>query len=805
MEVGLNSRSLLIEGALDCVIVIDDAGVVLEFNPAAERTFGYRRDEAIGRELATLVIPERMRDRHAAGLARLRQGGDSRLINQRTELTAVRSDGVEIPVELTVVVLSRNPPTYGAFVRDISAAVEARLDLSESRRRLSEAERLAGIGSWEWEVGADVVVFSEGLPLVIGTSAGKHPTLDGFLAAIEPSDREKVRTAIADSGAAQRPFGYLRARLAVPAGQVSVVEFTGEAALRDDGVLVVRGTTQNVTPEAALEDELATRVRQQAAVAELGSAALEGPGLDELFDRACRIVGEILAVESAAVMELDRKRDRIEVLEATGWAREMIGKEQIKTGTSSLAGYLLEQGKPVISESIEDEDRFSIPEPLRHNGVVTAVGVPIGDPRRPFGVLGAYASECRRFTEHDVAFLLGIGNVLATAIDADRAAELERQLQQSQRLDSVGQLAGGVAHDFNNLLGVILNYAEFALDAAGSDEVRSEVEEIRSAAERAAELTRQLLLFSRREVSSLELVDVNASVAGMEGMLSSTLGETITLETSYCDDAPLVDLSPTLLEQVILNLALNARDAMPEGGRLAIVIEHIPTGARDALPGLSDRGSMMISIRDDGAGMEPEVADRVFEPFYTTKPPGEGTGLGLATVYGVVQRSGGEIELETAPGEGTTVSIYLPVRPEEDADVAETPSGSAPAAAEGEVILLVEDEDALRRLTRRILEEADYQVLEAANAALAIQVWERHRQEIDVLLTDVVMPKRSGPSLRDELAKSRPELNVVFMSGYAGEVISRHGDLEDNALFLQKPFSSKELLSAVREALASGD
>src|SRR5918999_28195 len=287
----------------------------------------------------------------------------------------------------------------------------------------------------------------------------------------------------------------------------------------------------------------------------------------------------------------------------------------------------------------------------------SGIGVVIAGDGGPFGTLGAFAGERRRFSRDDVSFLQGMANVLAGAFAAERAAGLERQLQQAQRLDSVGKLAGGVAHDFNNLLSVILNHADFAIEEIPGSVARVEIEEIKRAAQRAADLTRQLLLFSRKDVALGEVIDPRGVVARMEMVLGRMLGEQVRVETRLPPGLPPVHIAERLLEQVLLNLVLNARDAMPEGGEVTIEAEKVPSGGPDR-SGAPDAGFVRFSVTDSGTGMPPEVVDRAFEPFFTTKPEGEGTGLGLATAYGIIQRAGGRVEIESDPGEGTSIHVF---------------------------------------------------------------------------------------------------------------------------------------------------
>ncbi len=377
--------------------------------------------------------------------------------------------------------------------------------------------------------------------------------------------------------------------------------------------------------------------------------------------------------------------------------------------------------------------------------------------------------------------------------DITQRRQLEEQLRQSQKMEAVGQLAGGVAHDFNNLLTVISGNSELLLGRiAADDPLRANVADIRHAGERAAALTRQLLAFSRKQILEPKILDLNDVVAGTEKMLRRLIGEDIVLTCILAPDLYRVKVDPGQMEQVIFNIAVNARDAMPTGGRLTIETRNVEgTAAR----------SVLIAIRDTGCGMTPEVASRAFEPFFTTKGPGKGTGLGLATVYGIIRQSGGEIEARSAPGTGTTFEILLPACEEapaarvgSDARLRAVPHGT-------ETILLVEDEEAVRRIVKLVLDASGYKVLEASNGQEALEVARGLGRAIHLVVTDVVMPEMSGRELAERLRSQAPFLRVLFISGYTDDAVMRHGVVDGGEAFLQKPFSPLTLAKKVREVL----
>src|SRR2546421_3075940 len=393
-------------------------------------------------------------------------------------------------------------------------------------------------------------------------------------------------------------------------------------------------------------------------------------------------------------------------------------------------------------------------------------------------------------------------NVIVEDITAHKL--LEAQFRQAQKMEAVGRLAGGIAHDFNNLLTAILGSADLLLDTLAPDAPeREDLEDIRKAAKRAADLTRQLLAFSRQQVLAPQVLDVNELVANMEKLLRRLIGEDVELRTALASGLGAVKADPGQLEQVIVNLAVNARDAMPQGGRLTIETGNVELDQAYAEQHFPAQPGpyVLLAVSDTGTGMDAATLSRIFEPFFTTKEKGKGTGLGLATVYGVVKQSGGYIWVYSEPGQGTSFKVYLP-------RVAEAPEPARPDVAAAaplrgsETVLLVEDDEMVRNLTRRMLAGRGYTVLTASRGEDAMGVVERHAGSIDLLVTDVVMPGMSGRALAQRLLAMRPGLKVLYLSGYTDDAIVHHGMLEPGVAFLQKPFSADVLARKVREVLA---
>ncbi|MBZ5696521.1 MAG: PAS domain S-box protein [Acidobacteriia bacterium] len=398
-----------------------------------------------------------------------------------------------------------------------------------------------------------------------------------------------------------------------------------------------------------------------------------------------------------------------------------------------------------------------------------------------------------------------VSNLVIVNRDVSERRQLEEQFRQAQKMEAVGRLSGGVAHDFNNLLGVIIGYAEFLQERLEPENaLRGSADEILKAGKRAASLTRQLLAFSRQQVLDPKIVDLNAAVSDIEKMLRRLISEDIELTTLLSPNLGRVKADQGQLEQVLMNLVVNARDAMPSGGKLVIETENMFMDEKFVrrYPYPVQPGPYIsLTVTDNGIGMDAETKARAFEPFFTTKEKGKGTGLGLSTVYGVVKQSGGYIDIYSSPGAGTTFKIYLP-RVGDEAIKSEKPSNGAASSFEGkETILLAEDETSLRTLTRTTLELCGYKVLEAKDGVEALEVSERHAGPIELLLTDIVMPGMGGRPLAQELTRRRPEIRVVYMSGYTGQAVGAQGPVEPGSDFLPKPFTREALTRKIREAL----
>jgi two-component system cell cycle sensor histidine kinase/response regulator CckA len=473
-----------------------------------------------------------------------------------------------------------------------------------------------------------------------------------------------------------------------------------------------------------------------------------------------------------------------------------------------LPGRIWESGQPLWIKDVTLDPSFVRADLAAKAGFHGAFGFPIRIGGEVEGVIEFFSHQVREPDSELLSMMTDVGLKIGQFGERTRAEEAlhltEAQLRQAQKMEAVGRLAGGVAHDFNNLLTVIRGYSELILSRlAPADPARREMEEVKKAADRAAGLTSQLLAFSRRQFVATKIVDLNAIVMNMDGMLRRLLGEDI---IELCADLEpqlgSIKADPGQIEQVIMNLAVNARDAMPMGGQLTIQTRNVTIrkGPRRETMMLDEGTYVLLAIRDTGHGMNEETQSHLFEPFFTTKEKWKGTGLGLSTVYGIVKQSGGTIGIESKPGQGTTCKIFFP-KVDDITQAAPLANGAVGRAIGRETILVVEDDPSVRGLVQEALRLSGYEVLVARHGIEALLTGAKHPGTIHLLLTDVAMPQMSGPEVAEKLTVVRPEIKILYMSGYPDHPVFEQGGIKRDTAFLQKPFTPNLLTQKVREVL----
>jgi PAS domain S-box-containing protein len=874
--------TIILERITDGFLALDSAGCCIYANPAAETLLGHPPGGMLDVPLEELV-PE----------------GDPLVEACRRALRQQSFEEVEeyLPalgrwLELR---LYPSPDGVSMYLRDVTARNASDAALRRREQQLAEAQRIAHLGSWEWDVEADALTWSEELCRIYGVEPeGRVTTFAEFAACVHPADRANMVSVIERAVRAGEPYAF-EGRVVRPDGEERNLYCRGHAVGGGGAAARITGTCLDVTERKEAERRVQQLNRTLDAVIDASPLAviavnlrrevtlwnpaaerafgwtraevLGGPnpivpaGETSMFTRIVsdsardsreptfreavrqRKDGELrhVSISAAAlhddaggitgavalISDVTEKRAAAEALRAS--------EERFRTVVESLGEGLLItdlDDRVLYANSRVGEITGHSPEALVGRVAYEVFDSPsVGEVKRRLasrahGVSERYEVSVRRADGSRVwievigtPFRNPAGEVVGTlgaitdVSERKEAAEAlrqsEAQLRQAHKMEAVGRLAGGIAHDFNNLLTAILGNAQLLLaDVDSGARIRADLEEITAAGQRAAALTRQLLAFSRQQVLHPRVLDANSVFAEMERMLRRVIGEHIEFAVDLAPDLGLVRADPGQLEQVLLNLVVNARDAMPDGGTLRVTSRNAEVDLHSSthpLPADIVPGRYAVfSVADTGSGMDDETQQRIFEPFFTTKEQGKGTGLGLATVYGIVNQSGGYIGVRSAPGAGTTFEVYLPIVAADDGSAAAA-RGDAWAPGGGETVLVVEDEDMVRSLACRVLRRKGYTVLEADRGEAALRLMDSHPGPIHLVLTDMVMPGMSGRALAARIALRRPGTRILFTSGYTPDMYSTSGVLEPDTHFLAKPFEPADLARMVRELLDSGD
>jgi PAS domain S-box-containing protein len=788
--------------AADAIVALDDDLRIVLFNNGAEQTFGYRATEVVGQPHA-MLLPDWAHGTHESLIRGFTASGSGpRLMSPPRPVTARRKNGEEFPAEASVARVEVNGKAlYAAVLRDVSERRRTETLLAARARQQATVAQL-------------------------GRDALRSPSLDTLIdqatrAVAETLDVEFCQIVEVDhAGGAFR----WRSRYGWPTSALGPHTILEPAGGRSD--YTIRAGTPVISENIVTEHRfhVAGTLRELGAVSGISVVIQNGDrpfgvlSADTTRRRAFteEDVNFLQAVANLVSAGIERRRGE-EALRASevrfrttlehssdlllfidGGGTIQYASPSYERGLGYVPSELV--GRSVIN-LIHLEDAWRIEDLLRE--IQAADGAAASLELRAAHQDGSY-----RTLSVGVLNLLHdplVGFIVVTGRDVTTERALEAQLRQSQKMEAVGQLAGGVAHDFNNMLTVIIAHAGLLLSqTVQADERYESITEIGGAAERASSLTRQLLAFSRKQLLHPQALDLDAVIHGLEPMLRRLIIEDIRVDVRSVEDGAWVLADRGQIEQVIINLAVNARDAMPRGGALGLetALVHIDERAASGIPGLHAGRYIALTVRDTGVGMSSEIRDRMFEPFFTTKEAGSGTGLGLSTVYGIVQQSGGGITVDTAPGLGTTFVVYLPYASRDaigDEAGASMPSTVTPPTHE--TILLVEDAAPVRLVAKRVLESRGYRILEAGNGREGLAIAAAHVGAIDLVVSDVVMPEMDGRLMVETLRRERPGVSVLFMSGYTDDEVLRRGLGASDQGFLQKPFTQSSLVEAVDVAL----
>ncbi|MDX9722523.1 MAG: PAS domain S-box protein [Myxococcota bacterium] len=748
---------LLVQNSNDLIVVVAADGSRTYVSAQSTQILGYTPEELLGGSCFTNIHPDDLPGILTSFSEGVAQPGavrkaDYRYLHQRGEWLELEAVGCNLLHEPTVQGVVLN-------IRDVSERKRIEYALRESERRLDLAMAVKNEGIWDWNLLTGEAFFDDRYYTMAGYAPKAFPqSFAAWAERVHPEDLPACE---------QQLKAYL-------AGEVGRFDIDFRFRRHDDTWLWLQGRGKIV--ERSADASPARLIGTHTDITERRMAEEQLKAAKDYLECIINAIGDPVFVKDAqfrftmvndALCSLLGK-SRPELLGLTGL--EFLPAEQME--------HFLAVDREVLSSGQTNECREQL----------TAFD----------GKLHSIVTKKTRYVDAQGAHF-----VVGTIRDVTAHEQLEEQFRASQRLEAIGSLAGGVAHDFNNLLSVILSYTKFAMEALREgDPVRSELTEVEKAAQRAVVLTRQLLAFSRKQILQPVALNMNTIAEGMQGMLRRIVGEDIEYVQVLAPELGIVRADPGQLEQVLMNLVVNARDAMPTGGRLSIETANAQLDEEEAVQDgtLASGDFVLLRVTDTGCGMDERTKSRLFEPFFTTKEKGKGTGLGLSTVYGIVKQSGGHLRVSSEQGQGTSFELYLPREP--NLGMSASPAVRSGSRATGnETVLVVEDEEALRKVARRALEAAGFKVLSASNGVEALELAARYTGELQLLLTDVVMPQMSGRALAVELVKTRPALSVLYMSGYTDDAIVHHGVLDEGTQFIGKPFTGGELAQKVREVL----
>lgn len=784
---------------------LSEKGLILEANLTAATMLGIARSELVQQPISRFILKEDQ-DVYYLHRKKLFEAGEP----QECELRLVKPDGACFWAHLmtTAAKAEDGTPVCRVVLNDITERKTFEKDLKRYRELIEKAESVARVGAWEWDLRSDHWTFSNEWLRIHGRSQHTASTAE-LMHIAHPDDIETIDACLRAAFDEGKPYDLEHRIIREADGEIRWVHARGELTRdEDERPIILRGAAQDITEKKQAERNLLRQQRSLELHNRIANVFLTSSG-DDIYSDVLDVILGILDSRFGYFGYIDEAGDLVcPSLTRDVWDNCQVAEKSIVFPRSSWGGLwgrsLMEKRTLVAYENLR------LPE--GHVVLDNALAVPIVHYDILIGQF-VVANKSGRYTRDDQDLLESAAvqtapilfGIQEKARQETAKAKLQEQLNQTQKMESVGRLAGGVAHDFNNMLNVILGRTELVLENLAADNpLRDDLDEIRKAAERSANLTRQLLGFARRQTVTPRVLDLNETIASMLKMLERLIGEDIDLNWKPGSRLDLVRIDSGQVDQILANLAVNARDAIGNAiGKLCIETANVSfdeeycAAHAEFQPG----DYVMLAVSDDGSGMDEETRVQIFEPFFTTKEVGQGTGLGLSTIYGIVKQNNGFVNVSSELGKGSTFYIYLPAlkadsRRNEDA----LASGASPAGGT-ETILIVEDEAAILNLIRMMLERLGYTILTAGGPSEARRVAHEQQGKIDLLITDVVMPEMNGRDLARSMHEYCPHIRCLFMLGYTANLIAHQGVLDDGVNFISKPFSPRDLARKVREAL----
>ena len=745
----------ILRSSTDMAIAATDLDFrILYYNQVAENMFGYRAEEIIGKTVMEVHTKEHVdpsRFERAIELVR-KQGKYQYILEQKKE------DGIRF-IESTVSGIWDRQNNLIGFVlmsQDITSRKKAEYELLKAKDRLSKAQEVAHMGNWDWDIMKNTLLWSDEIYRIFGLKTREFGlTYEAFLSLVHPYDREFVMQSVNEALYGNKPYSIDHC-IILPDGSKRIVHEQAEVFFDAEGKPVrMVGTIQDITERKQSDDALRLS--------------------EEKFSKAFRSSPTFITI---CTLNDDRFVDVNDAfLNASGYSREeVIGRSSDELGIW-----------------VDPVDRGKMADRLREQGIVNNQEVKFRV--KSGNVLSALWSA-------EMIDIEGEPCVLAVILDITERKKLESQLLHSQKMEAVGQLAGGVAHDFNNILSAIMSYGYLLRNKLRDDEhSRDNVDKILLLSDRAAHIIRGLLAFSRKQHFEFVPVKLNDTIRNIEKLLAKFVAEDVRLCINLTNKEPAIIADRSQIEQIIMNLATNARDAMPDGGSFTIETEVVEIDENFIKSyGYGEPGIYaLLSVTDTGTGMDEETKQKIFEPFFTTKEVGKGTGLGLSIIYGIVKQHNGYINVYSEPGTGATFRIYFPII--KAAAEKEKAKNLPDLTGKAEAILLAEDEPAVRDSISKILEEFGYKVIEAEDGEDAVEKFTDNKDEIQLLILDIVMPRKNGKETFEEIRKLKPEIKVLFTSGYTADIIQKRKILKEDVIFIAKPILPNKFLAKIREVL----